>query len=293
MPIRYRALRKVPRGAAEPGAPWDNGSGGGLGWLTALATGTRAPCAARQVGLHLLGGRELRTTPDKEKDMFGRDRLRPGMMVHTSDGQKLGKILELRTDHFIIEKGLIFKKEYTCDYGLVSDVRGEDVIITRAFGDIGKEHRRDDDAFGGARTDSTGDLNIPVVEEELDVVKREREAGAVRIHKDVITEEKTMTVPVTRERVRVERVPVSGGDVRAADAEIGSEDITVPVREEEVEVRKRPVVREEVRVRKERTEEPRMIAETLRKERVDVEGEEEGLPRTDRSDTDYDPNTRY
>ncbi len=223
--------------------------------------------------------------------MIGRELLRPGMMVHTSDGQKLGKILELGTDHFVIEKGLIFKKEYTCDYSLVNDVRGDDVIISRAFGDIGKEHRRDDETFEGSRREASGDLNIPVVEEELDVVKRDREAGSVRIHKDVVTEEKTMTVPVTRERVTVERVPASG-EARAADASIGSEDITVPVREEEVEVRKRPVVREEVRVRKERTEEPRMIAETLRKERVDVEGEEEGLPRTS-GDTDYDPNARY
>lgn len=239
--------------------------------------------------------------------MFGRELLRPGMMVHTSDGQKLGKIQSLEADGFIIEKGLIFKKEYSCRYDLVSDVRGDDVIISRKYADIGRDETSQSTAGAWTgtergermsdRTDwnerSTADVNIPVVEEELDVTKHSREAGAVRVHKDVITEEKTVTVPVTRERVTVERVPVAEGSYAAGDTQISGGDVTIPVREEEIEVRKRPVVREEVRVRKDRFEERRAVSETVRKEDVTIDDDTDLNRRSGNLEPDTDDKTRY
>ena len=89
------------------------------------------------------------------------------------------------------------------------------------------------------------------MEEELTATVREQEAGAVRIEKDVVTEERTLDVPVTEERVRVERRVVDR-PVSAADADAFEETvIDVPLRSETVDVQKQARVAEEVVVSKE------------------------------------------
>jgi len=104
----------------------------------------------------------------------------------------------------------------------------------------------------------------------------------------VITENREVAVPVTREEVRVERVPVEGNRP-AGDAAFqeGTVSVSVSMREEEVEIRKRPMVKEEVRVSRSRRHEERR-AEVRREEaRIDEQGElerggaesPEGLPR--------------
>jgi uncharacterized protein (TIGR02271 family) len=137
------------------------------------------------------------------------------------------------------------------------------------------------------------DLTVPVAEEQLDVVKHEREAGRVRIHKEVVSEQREVSVPVREERVVVERLKVDPGQPLPSH-DFHREDIEVPVHAEDVEVRKIPVVKEEVRIHKESYERERRVAAEVRKERVEVDGEGEvdGLtPR--RGGLDGDPNTRY
>jgi uncharacterized protein (TIGR02271 family) len=121
------------------------------------------------------------------------------------------------------------------------------------------------------------DISIPVHKEELDVLKREVQAGEVRVKKDVIEEEKVMDVPVRRERVRVERRDVSP-DRPAMGASFQEETVVVPLRAEEVEVRKRAVVDEEVVIHKDDIEEERRVAESVRREDVSIrtDGDVEG-----------------
>lgn len=111
---------------------------------------------------------------------------------------------------------------------------------------------------------------MPLVEEELSVEKHAREAGPVRVRKDVVTEEKQVTVPVTREEVHVERVP-STGEAGAGTSAFREQEVTMPVREEEIEIHKRPVVKEEVRVSKQARQEEKSASATLRKEVADVD----------------------
>jgi uncharacterized protein (TIGR02271 family) len=118
-------------------------------------------------------------------------------------------------------------------------------------------------------TGRTEDIAIPVHKEELDVIKRERQAGEVRVHKDVVSEERVMEVPVRRERVRVERRDVNP-DRPAMGASFQEETVVVPLRAEEVEVTKRTVVDEEVVIHKDSVEEERRVAETVRHENVDI-----------------------
>jgi uncharacterized protein (TIGR02271 family) len=114
-----------------------------------------------------------------------------------------------------------------------------------------------------------GEQTMKVHEEELRAQKRPVKKGEVRVRKEVVTEHKTLDVPVTREEVVIERRPASGR--RAAAAELRPEEIRVPVKEERVRVTKTPVVREEVRVGKRRVHGTERVGGTVRKERVKVE----------------------
>jgi uncharacterized protein (TIGR02271 family) len=113
---------------------------------------------------------------------------------------------------------------------------------------------------------------VQLKEEELHVQKQPKQTGEVRVKKEVVTEHKTIEVPVRREEVVVERHPVSGRQPAQGDLQAGQE-IRVPVTEEEIRVEKTPVVKEEVTVSKRTVEETEKVDEDLRRERLKVERE--------------------
>jgi uncharacterized protein (TIGR02271 family) len=99
------------------------------------------------------------------------------------------------------------------------------------------------------------------------------ESGEIRVGTEIVSEERTLEVPVTREEVTVERHPV---DRRPSDRPIGDEEaIRVPVHEEEVTLEKRPVVYEEVNVGSRAVRETEHVSGTVRREeaRMDTEGD--------------------
>ena len=115
---------------------------------------------------------------------------------------------------------------------------------------------------------------IQLREEQLRPVKETRETGAVTVNKEVVTEQKTLDVPVTHEEVVIERHPVQG---RAASGEIKpeGEEIRVPVEAEQVRLEKDTVVTEEVQVGKRPVTETEHLTDTVRREelRMDKEGD--------------------
>jgi uncharacterized protein (TIGR02271 family) len=119
-------------------------------------------------------------------------------------------------------------------------------------------------------TEHDNELRVQRTEEELAAGTREREAGELRVRKNVRTERESVEVPTRHEEVSVERVPLSG---EASEAEIGEGEVNVPVTEEEVVVSKRPVVKEEVRIRKDVVEDTHIVEEDVRREEIDVEDE--------------------
>ena len=112
------------------------------------------------------------------------------------------------------------------------------------------------------------EVRVRRVEEELVAGTREREVSAVRVRKRVVTEHRRMEVPIRREEVVVERVPVEG---EASEARIGDDEVVIPLTEEEVVVEKRPVAKEEVRIRKEVVEDTEVVEEDVRREEVDID----------------------
>jgi uncharacterized protein (TIGR02271 family) len=114
---------------------------------------------------------------------------------------------------------------------------------------------------------------IQLREEELDVEKERVQAGEVRLRKEVITEQRQIDVPVTREEVVIERRPVSGGEAQAGEIAGEGEEIRVPLTEEQVRVEKRPVVKEEVSVGKQKIQDTRHVSESVRREEARIENE--------------------
>jgi uncharacterized protein (TIGR02271 family) len=128
----------------------------------------------------------------------------------------------------------------------------------------------------GADTYSDRDRStLRRAEEELRIGKREVQAGEVVVGKHVETERVTEPVSVTRERVHVERRPVT--DAMSAHGDIGPDEIRVPVVEEELIVEKRPVVKEELVISKERVQETETVEADLRREEFDVRGTPDGV----------------
>jgi uncharacterized protein (TIGR02271 family) len=113
-------------------------------------------------------------------------------------------------------------------------------------------------------------------EEELRVGTAQRERGRVRLRKYVTTDHVQQEVPVRRERVRLEREPITDANLDAATSgpDISEEEHEVVLREEEPVVEKRVVPRERVRLDKETVTAEERVAENVRKEQIEVDDED-------------------
>lgn len=123
----------------------------------------------------------------------------------------------------------------------------------------------------GGRPAEGGEVVVPVVEERAEVGKREVERERVRLTTSTAAREEVVDVPLARQEISVERVPVGRVVESAEGPRREGATLIVPVYEEELVVTKRLVLREEVRVtlvRRERTEPQRV---ELRREEVRIE----------------------
>lgn len=121
-------------------------------------------------------------------------------------------------------------------------------------------------------TRNAGEQTVQLREEELHARKQPVQTGQVNVRKEVVTEQRTIEVPVEREEVVIERRPVSGA---AGSGDLRAEEIRIPVKEEQVRVEKEAVVKEEVSVGKRKVQDTQKVSGTVRKEelRVDQEGD--------------------
>ncbi len=157
--------------------------------------------------------------------------------------------------------------------------------------------------FQGAGTGSgqgfdTGETRrIPRYEETLRAEKRSQQAGEVRVSKDLDEEQQSFDVTVTREDVEVRRVAADSPANGTEEAFREGDTIRVPVRAEQVDVTREPRVVEEVEIRKTAHRDRQRVSDTVRRERVNVEGtgnvdiDDQGNAATSGGDVDaYDRN---
>jgi uncharacterized protein (TIGR02271 family) len=153
-------------------------------------------------------------------------------------------------------------------YGLDYDATGRD--LPRRRGTTGR------DTIGRDTSEPTTDDAMTRSEEELRVGTTQRERGRVRLRKYVTTEHVEQSVPVRRERVRVEREPITDANLDAATSgpDISEEEHEVVLREEEPVVEKRVVPRERVRLGKDTVTGEERVAEEVRKEQIHLDDED-------------------
>ena len=112
------------------------------------------------------------------------------------------------------------------------------------------------------------DQTIQLREQRLHADKQRVKTGDVTVRKEVITEQKHITVPVEREEVVIERRAVQGHGVAG---DIKAETLRIPVSEEQVTVTKDTVVKEEVSIGKRKVTEDKTVTGSVQHEEIRVE----------------------
>lgn len=144
-------------------------------------------------------------------------------------------------------------------------------ILSEEGGDIGSGAAGYD--YSAQPQTAEGLQKIELLGEVLRVHRERIQRGEVRVRKDVVTEQQTVQVPVTREELVIERVPVSG-QATSTTGQIGAEnEIRIPLTEEKASLDKQTVVREQVNVGKRAVEEVEDLEGSVRHEELDVKDE--------------------
>lgn len=258
---RQQELAEHTGTKAEEGAATGAVGGGVLGGVLGLLAGVGA-LAIPGIGPIVAGGAIASTLA--------------GAGIGAAAGGLLGALVGMgipeeearHFEHGIREGGILVTVQ-------AGERSAEAVEILRAEGaDMGPGEETETGT--GAAASIEGTERVELREEVLRAQKEAVETGEVRLRKDVISEEQTIEVPVTREEIVVERRPAAGGQPASGDiATQGEEEIRIPIVEEEVRVEKTPIVKEEVTVGKRRVEDVERVTDTVRREeaRVDTTGD--------------------
>src|SRR5215207_6062008 len=221
----------------------------------------------------------------------GSNQINVGDDVYGSDGDKVGTVAEVQPSYIVVEKGFFFPTDYYIPMSAIASVAsgqvylnvakeaamnsgwdavpdavpvtatGAETILTEGDRRTIDEAVIADDRLAAARVATDEEIRIPVIEEELTATVRPQEAGAVRIEKRVVAED----------RIRVERRVV---DRPADTTDIGAFEetvIDVPLRSETVDLEKQARVAEEVVVSKEAVQRTEQARGTVRREEVFVD----------------------
>jgi len=178
------------------------------------------------------------------------NKIRRGMTVYTADNQSLGTVEDVTNSYF-----LAGGQQYPLNSGY--RVENNAVYLTGNAG----------------ATQNANEMRVPVMEEQLNVGKRQAEMGEVQIHKTVTQEQVSVPVELRREEVNVQQVDVNNRPLAAGEYDTAFQEgtIRVPVRGEEAVVNKQAVVTGEVAINKTVTAEQQTIADTVRREHVQVD----------------------
>ena len=108
-------------------------------------------------------------------------------------------------------------------------------------------------------------------EERLNVSTEKVESGRARLRKHIVTEQQTVTVPVTHEEATLVREPITDANIgeATAGAELSEEEHEVVLHGEEVVTSKDTVPVERVRLGTEQVTEQQQVTQDVSKEQID------------------------
>jgi uncharacterized protein (TIGR02271 family) len=139
----------------------------------------------------------------------------------------------------------------------------------RDTGDDIRRHTRDDIKDRDRNTNDT--TSIPVIEEELNVGKKEVERGGIRITSRVVEKPVEKNINLREEHITVERQPVNRAATESDFEQAKDQDIEVREHAEVPVVNKEARVVEEIKLKKDVTEHEETINDTVRKTEVKVD----------------------
>jgi len=138
--------------------------------------------------------------------------------------------------------------------------------------------------------DTTEERVLRLREEQLNVSKQRVQSGEVDLRKEVVTEQKTVNVPVMHEEAFLERRAVTSTSANDTTPIGEGESIRVPLSEERVNVSKETVVTGEVSIGKRAVAETKQVTDTVRREEVRVEQQGDAPSHGTKSDR-FHPNS--
>jgi len=130
------------------------------------------------------------------------------------------------------------------------------------------DHFNEDNLYRNRNANAENTTTIPVIEEELQVGKREVEKGGIRLRTRVVESPVSENINLREEKVTVNRTPV---DRPANSSDLQEGEIEITERAEVPVVSKEARVVEEVSLNKEVTEREETVSDTVRKTEVDVD----------------------
>ncbi|WP_138493632.1 YsnF/AvaK domain-containing protein [Paenibacillus pinistramenti] len=271
---------KAPEGMATGAA-----TGGVLGGIAGLLAGLGAlaipgigpilaagPIAATLTGAAvgagtggLVGGLVGLGIPEDEAEEYNAN-VKSGRILVMVDANEIQKneVYSLFRDHHSMNSS-----HYPMGTGTLNreeaDIRKSETREPVFYQELATMDRPQDTITDGTSQDRTMRLR----EEQLDISKTRQTTGEVNLRKEVIEQEQSINVPVTREEVVIEKKAVQD---EATGEPIGKDEtIRIPVTEERVEVSKRPVVTGEVEIHKRQVQDTEHVSDTLKKEEARLE----------------------
>jgi len=235
--------------------------------------------------------------------------IQTGWDVITTDGEKIGGVEEVGAGSLHVTKGIIFPSDLYVPNSAIASVEDGAVYLNVAQGDIdglGWDQPTDEAVYADndqmvasqttdyaaptdfaqsdteavvdepLQTHDTDSIRVQRYEEDLQAQKQAVDAGEVTIRKDVVQEQETLDVPVTREEVQISRSTV---DRPVGDSEQAFQDgdtIRVPIVEEQVTVTKEPRIVEEIEIQKVAHQDTETVSDSVRREEVYVDEQTDG-----------------
>ncbi|WP_126173893.1 YsnF/AvaK domain-containing protein [Altericroceibacterium xinjiangense] len=129
---------------------------------------------------------------------------------------------------------------------------------------------------GASASEVIEEARIPLVEERVVFDKKVVEGRTVRVRTRPVTETVTVSEPVTREEVTVERVPVGRVVTEAPDPREEGDVTIISVVEERARVVTEMVLVEEIHLRRARTTEAKELEVEVQRTEVEID---EGTPK--------------
>ena len=172
--------------------------------------------------------------------------------------EDLGEVQEIINNYILVQRGIINKEKYYIPQSQVESYDGHILRFQITEDDLNKYAGEEDPpsieeqyasttaidsgggSAGGVKVEEKEETGIPLKSGNQDEGNRDEDS----IAKQLVTETKTVQIPVTHEEVTIETRPPSG-DTQAQEPVSSKENITIPVKKEQVEIIKTPHFKDE------------------------------------------------